>query len=95
MERRQFGGSKELVGNFELLFPIAESYGVRGLLFYDIGNAFDDDVDIEFSELRQAVGWGIRWRSPIAPIRIEFGYPLDKEEGEAASAFHFSFGSAL
>lgn len=92
-EGNEFGGNKQLVSNFELIFPLLSESGVNLLLFYDIGNAFDDEQDIDFDGLRQSVGWGIRWRSPIAPIRIEFGYPLDREEGDNAVVTHFSFGA--
>lgn len=92
-EGNEFGGSKELIANFELIFPLLTQAGVKGLVFYDIGNAFDDDEQIKFAELRHAVGFGIRWRSPLAPIRIEFGLPLDKEEGDKSFITHFSFGA--
>ena len=94
-EGSEFGGNKQLVSNFELILPVLPEAGVKFVAFYDIGNAFDDDVDIEFDGLRQAVGWGIRWRSPIAPIRIEIGYPIDREEGEDSMTTHFSFGGPL
>ncbi|HQH26094.1 MAG TPA: outer membrane protein assembly factor BamA, partial [Oligoflexia bacterium] len=90
-----YGGNKQLVTNFELIFPLFDSIGLSGVVFYDIGQAFDDDVPIEVSELRKAYGWGIRWRSPIAPIRLEIGYPVDREEGESASNINFSFGSPM
>lgn len=91
----EYGGNKQLVLNFEMIFPVLPSVGLQGVAFYDIGNAFDDEEQIEASALRHAVGWGIRWRSPIAPIRIEFGYPLDREEGEKSFVTNFSFGSPL
>jgi len=90
-----YGGSKQLVGNFEMIFPLIESVGIKGLVFYDIGEAFDDEESIDFGGLRRAVGWGIRWRSPIAPIRIEIGYPLDREDGDSAVVTNFSFGNPL
>lgn len=91
----EFGGSKEAVANFELIFPLFSALGLKGLAFYDIGNAFDDDENIELGELRHAVGWGFRWNSPLGPIRIEIGYPLDKEDGEKSVVTHFSFGAPL
>jgi outer membrane protein insertion porin family len=94
-EGNQFGGSKQLVANFELIFPLFSSVGLKGVTFFDIGQAFDDDQDLEFGELRKAWGWGIRWRSPIAPIRIEIGYPIDREDGDKSVVTHFSFGSPL
>ncbi len=91
----EFGGSKELIANFEVIFPLISSIGIRGLAFYDVGNAFDDNESIDFSELRHAAGWGIRWSSPLGPIRVEIGYPLDREEGEDPVVTHFSFGAPL
>lgn len=89
----EYGGNKQFVANFELIFPFFSTIGLKGLVFYDVGEAFDDDESIKFSELRQAFGWGFRWRTPIAPIRIEIGYPIDKEEGERSVVTHFSFGA--
>ena len=91
----EFGGNKQLIANFELIFPLIDSLGLKGVAFYDAGNAFDDDQDIEFGDLRQAVGWGVRWRSPIAPLRIEIGYPLDREDGDKSVVTNFSFGAPL
>lgn len=91
----EFGGNKELVANFELIFPIFSAMGLKGVTFYDIGNAFDDDENIEFADLRQAVGWGVRWNSPLGPIRVEIGYPLERKEGEDSVVTLFSFGAPL
>lgn len=91
----EFGGSKQLVNNLEIIFPLLTAAGIRGVAFYDLGEAFDDDESITFSELRQAWGFGIRWSSPLGPIRIEFGFPIDREEGEDSSVTLFSFGAPL
>jgi outer membrane protein insertion porin family len=88
-----YGGASEVLLNFDLIFPLVESVGLRGLVFFDAGNAYDDNKS--FGNLRKAVGWGFRWRSPIAPIRIEFGYPLDKETGDSTFVTNFSFGNPL
>lgn len=90
-----YGGAKELVGNFEVIFPLFAGIGLKGVTFYDIGNAFDDEQSVEFSELRHAAGAGIRWSSPLGPIRLEFGTPLDREDGENNLQTMFSFGSPL
>jgi len=71
------------------------SVGLNGVAFYDAGNAYDDDVNPSLSNLRQAIGWGVRWRSPLAPIRVEIGYPLDKEPGDKPVVVNFSFGAPL
>lgn len=93
VEGNEYGGNKQLVANFELIYPLVNSAGLSGVFFYDAGNAFDDNESIDISGLRHAIGWGIRWRSPIAPIRLEFGYPLDKQEGDDAYQVNFSFGA--
>ncbi len=48
---------------------------------------------MELGELRLAVCCGIRWLSPFGPVRVEIGYPLDKEEDEDSSVVLFSFGA--
>jgi outer membrane protein insertion porin family len=92
---REFGGSKEFVTNFELIFPLVSSAGLRGVVFYDVGQAFDDDEQINLGELRKAYGFGLRWFSPLGPIRIEFGIPVARKEGEDSMVTQFSFGAPL
>lgn len=91
----EFGGSKQIVNNAELIFPLLNSAGIKGMVFYDIGNAFDDDESMNFGDLRRSWGYGIRWASPLGPIRVEFGYPLGREEGEKKMVPMFSFGAPL
>lgn len=91
----KFGGSKQLINNLELIFPIAQSAGLQGVIFYDIGNAFDDDQSIRVGDLRRSYGAGIRWNSPLGPIRIEFGYPADRKTGERKMVPMFSFGAPI
>jgi outer membrane protein insertion porin family len=77
------GGNKQLVVNLELEFPILEKVGIRGVLFYDMGNAFAagryDDPNVPFS-LYKSVGFGFRWISPIGPLRFEWGIPLNPRQ---------------
>jgi outer membrane protein insertion porin family len=89
------GGSSQLIINNELIFPIVETLGLRGVLFFDMGNAFSHKEGLDVGDLRYAAGWGFRWLSPIGPLRIEIGYPLDKRSGEKSSVFLFSFGAPL
>jgi outer membrane protein insertion porin family len=91
----EYGGSKQFVNNFEIIFPILNSAGLKGVVFYDIGQAFDDNQSIKWDLLREAYGYGIRWNSPLGPIRIEFGFPIDKETGEDSMVTLFSFGAPL
>lgn len=90
---RKYGGSKELINNVELIFPLINSAGLKGVIFYDVGEAFDDGDPIRISDLRRAYGYGIRWTSPLGPIRVEFGFPEDRREGERSMVTLFSFGA--
>lgn len=95
-EGHRYGGSKELINNFEIIFPLLSSAGLKGVTFYDMGQAYDDGKSIDLGELKKAWGYGIRWTSPLGPIRIEFGFPLDQEQGESKSMVTmFSFGAPL
>lgn len=85
------GGYKETYFNFEWLFPISKEAGVKGVTFFDVGNAWGEDEDI-FSSWRYSVGAGIRWLSPLGPLRLEWGYNLDPEEWEDNSRFDFMIG---
>ena len=85
------GGSTAAVMNVELLFPIMEQYGLRGVTFFDMGNAFAEGFN--FGDLRRSVGAGVRWMSPFGPLRVELGLPLNKKPGDDTSVLGFSIGS--
>lgn len=92
---REYGGSKQFVNNVEMIFPLINSAGFKGVVFYDVGQAFDDNEPIAIDQLRQAWGYGIRWASPMGPIRVEFGYPIARREGERGVQTMFSFGAPM
>ena len=85
------GGDKSVVLNAELLFPIMEQYGVRGVVFFDMGNAFNESFN--FGDLRRSVGAGVRWMSPFGPLRVELGFALSKQPDDETSVLGFSIGS--
>ncbi len=85
------GGEKQLFFNFEYVFPIMKEAGVRGVVFFDTGNAYDEGETF-FSNLRYDVGLGVRWYSPFGPLRLEWGYNLSPEYDEDTSNFEFSMG---
>ncbi len=89
-----YGGNKYDVLNAEILFPLVDKYGIRGVVFFDAGNAYAENQAM-FSTFRTDVGPGIRWNSPFGPLRIEFGYVLDKREqtGDKPYQWQFSAGA--
>jgi outer membrane protein insertion porin family len=85
------GGTEELIFNAEYIFPLISDIRLKGVVFFDAGNAYEDFEN--FGDLRYTTGVGLRWISPIGPIRIEWGYNLDRKPGENQSRFEFAFGS--
>ncbi|MDF1581098.1 MAG: outer membrane protein assembly factor BamA [Desulfuromonadales bacterium] len=85
------GGTKEAFFNFEYIFPLLKEAGLKGVLFFDAGNAWLSGEEY-FSGMRTSVGAGIRWRSPMGPLRLEWGYNLDPKEYEDRARFEFSIG---
>jgi outer membrane protein insertion porin family len=87
------GGNKFMTVTIEYRFPIAESLGLMGIVFFDTGNAFDETQSIlDFSEWRQGAGAGLLWFSPFGPLQVFLGVPLDKLDVEDSTAFEFSVG---
>ena len=90
-QQEVIGGDKAAVVNFELLFPIMEQYGLRGVTFFDMGTAFNNGFS--FNEVRRSVGFGGRWMSPFGPLRVELGFPIYKKPGDETAVLGFSIGS--
>lgn len=88
------GGEKELFFNFEYVFPVIKEAGVRGVVFFDAGNAYERGESY-FSDIRASTGFGVRWQSPFGPLRLELGINLDPESkyDEDSSEFHFTMGT--
>jgi outer membrane protein assembly factor BamA len=91
------GGNAVLLLNGELRFPVWKEFG--GVLFVDGGNVFRRVTEFDVTELRGSVGFGVRYRSPFGPIRVDLGFKLDRRmrrgELEPRTALHFSLGQAF
>jgi outer membrane protein insertion porin family len=92
IRRDRVGGSSQLIFNNEIIFPIVESLGLKGVVFFDAGNAFSASDAMDVSQMRLSTGGGFRWLSPIGPLRIELGFPLNAKIGDETQTFMFSFG---
>ena len=82
----QFRGNSMLRGTAEYRFPIRNK--VQGVLFYDIGYAWDkrDQSDFDLGLMEYGYGVGVRINSPLGPIKLDWG------KGKQRNRFHFSFG---
>ena len=87
------GGEKMLVMNFELSFPLLAESGLFGVFFYDMGDVFSKSQNWDFSGLKRSYGGGLRYLSPMGPLRIEYGRALDAEVGEPAGRWEFTMGA--
>ena len=87
------GGETEVFFNAEYTVPLLKDAGLKGVLFFDIGNAANG-IDNTFSSLLSSYGFGIRWFSPIGPLRLEYGIPLNPRAGiDSSGKLEFSIGS--
>ena len=90
------GGTASLVNNVEIEFPVIPPAQVRGVVFFDAGNAFGGLYGTEPfrpESIRLSAGFGIRWRSPMGPLRFEWGFPINRKPGERGQVFEFTIGS--
>ncbi len=84
------GGLTMLNFNVDFTFPLIKKAGMRGLVFFDIGNSWESGFHV--NDMRKTAGLGIRWYSPMGPLRLEWGYVLDKKENESPSRWEFTIG---
>jgi len=92
--RVYLGGKVEAVANLEYTFPLLKEAGLKGVVFFDAGNS-DDTFKGTFSNILTSYGAGIRWFSPIGPLRLEYGIPINPREGidKSSGKLEFSIGS--
>jgi outer membrane protein insertion porin family len=92
-------GSSDVVGgttmvnfSWEVIFPLIKDAGMKGVLFFDAGNTWNGGYYLD--DLRKTCGAGIRWYSPIGPLRLEYGYVLDRKglNDDSTGRFEFTIG---
>lgn len=91
------GGNALIVLNSELRTPYMKGVGLVG--FVDAGNVFLRARDLAVSDLRSTAGVGIRYRSPLGPLRFDIGFKLDRRDFsrgvERRAVYHLSLGQAF
>jgi outer membrane protein insertion porin family len=92
----EIGGNKFVQFNAELRFPLAAELGAYGVAFFDTGDIYSTEENIELDNLRESAGLGVRWLSPMGPVRLEYGWILDPKPSDSASgSWEFSMASAF
>ncbi|MBI3327168.1 MAG: outer membrane protein assembly factor BamA [Nitrospinae bacterium] len=84
------GGNILLVTNFEWRVPLYKGFGV--VLFTDIGNVYRKIDDFTPGQIKASAGLGLRYYTPIGPVRLDYGHKLAPEAHEASGRFHISIG---
>jgi len=94
------GGNQSLLLNLELQYPFTK--GLRGFAFYDRGNLYGGGANIsttsktwDLGKMRDSIGAGIRFLSPMGPLGFAYGIKLDRATGEESGEFHFSAGNSF
>jgi outer membrane protein insertion porin family len=90
------GGAFKVAGGAEILFPIPffeDSKSFRTSTFFDIGQVYKDLDSFSTSDLRYSVGVAALWLSPLGPLSVSFGFPLNDEGDDEVQNFQFSVGT--
>ena len=104
-----FGGNVMTVLNVEYKFPIVQENKrtiLQGAFFYDIGGTWSGMDSIYFCfgtdnqydnryYLKSGVGFGIRFATPVFPLRLDWGYGLNHRKGEDLQQFYFTIGNVF
>jgi outer membrane protein assembly factor BamA len=85
------GGGGLALLNLDWRFPIAGAFG--GNVFVDGGNVWREEGDVDLSEVRWGAGVGLRYASPLGPLRAEIGWKLDRESFEDPWVVSISLGN--
>ncbi len=91
----EIGGERFVQFNIEWVIPLLKDAGVMGVFFVDAGNVFGEDDELDMDDpTREGGGAGIRWYSPLGPLRLEYGWILDpREDEDTEGRWEFSVGS--
>ena len=89
------GGETFWVANAEETFPIYPDL-IKGAVFFDVGNVYDQVDDFGSGDVKSGVGFGVRVKTPIGPVKVDAGYPLDDVPNEKKKMrFYFNISQAF
>jgi outer membrane protein assembly complex protein YaeT len=87
------GGRSLIEGSFELRQNFTEKIG--GALFVDFGQVSLRSFKVPVDNLKFSAGFGVRYSTPVGPLRLDIGFPFDPPRGERSWQIHFSLGPAF
>ncbi len=83
------GGEAILEGNAELRVPLYKEF--RGVVFFDFGNVYFRTQEVDPGHLKYAAGLGLRYRTPIGPLGVDVGFPLNRQDPRQDPPYRFIF----
>ena len=92
------GGTRRLVGQAELLFPVpgaGQDKSLRLAAFVDGGQVFTAGQSIDFAALRYSTGLALTWSSPFGPLRLSMAQPLNRTATDRVQRLQFTFGTGF
>ena len=93
---KPIGGKALILLNFELTFPVFPRFKhLYGMIFYDKGSVFSKRSQVSLAGLQDAMGLGLRYRTPLGPVRIELGWNLDAAEKKGTPLVIFTIGNVF
>ncbi len=90
---RAEGGNGVLLGTVEIRVDLGA--GISGAVFSDAGNVYRLASEMTLSDLRETAGAGLRYKSALGPLRLDWAFKLDRRPGESASRLHVTIGHAF
>ncbi len=92
----QIGGDKLVQFNAEITFPLIEKLKLIGVGFYDSGDVYRKGENVDLGDLYSSYGFGLRWYSPMGPIRIAYGIVLNGHQYQSGKGrWDFSMGTTF
>ncbi|MBI4849432.1 MAG: outer membrane protein assembly factor BamA [Nitrospirae bacterium] len=86
------GGNIFALGNLEFRIALGKGFGL--VTFMDAGNVWQLLQDVRM-KLKYTSGAGLRYKTPIGPISLDYGHKMNRDRGETSGELHFSFGHAF
>lgn len=83
------GGEAVLEGNVEMRLPLFKEF--QGLAFFDFGNVYFRTQEVDPGHLKYAAGFGVRYRTPIGPVGVDVGFPLNRIDSRQDPPYRFIF----
>ena len=93
MANGRAGGDQEFIYNSELQWNLSESLQLA--TFVDVGQVEilngGEQLKSRSTDVRAAPGFGIRYRTPVGPLGVDLGFPVNPREGESSPRIYFGF----